>query len=588
MSTIRALLLLAAALSMAPHLFAKEREAPNVLMVVTDEEIRIPWDWEGPLKPWYQEHMPAYTWFEKYGIEFTNHHVFATACTPSRVSMFTGLSSGLTGVYKTDGFATGKHSPEMTWLKLVNGRSQWPTIGHWLMGAGFDQDNVVFSGKFHLAISDILDTEGQTLFSVDESGQFIQENVDYYRDHPPLIPFGFSNRFTGPEPHGALPINSGNNRDPGYIAQTIEFLNLASEAYKNGDVRPWFYILSLVNPHDIVLAIGLWMHNLVTIDETVPYLPPMSEDQFASMSDEPPVQEEYRRIYRLMYGDDDIIEKFYTEEKTRDWIVRFYYTLLKKVDNQVMEVLTALEQTPFFNKTIVMRTADHGDLLGEFGWQKWHTLRSRVTHVPFFVVHPAMASLPLEQRKVNMLTSHIDLVPTIMGLFNVRESEVAPILARDFANIPKLPGQDLSPIIRGEMPANMERAIFLETKDDISRGENNIAALSRQQPFDVLNEKGESVHWIQQSTFPSITGERFIEGIRLFEDNKQWFFTRHFDPDKNDIGTFRLYNKSAEDPGEVKDIAHLHKDRVTRFQQKLDELRNHYHVFKPLVVPARL
>ena len=45
-----------------------------------------------------------------------------------------------------------------------------------------------------------------------------------------LEPYGFSG-WRGPEPHGANPKNSGLARDPGYVAQAVEWLQKRQDAH---------------------------------------------------------------------------------------------------------------------------------------------------------------------------------------------------------------------------------------------------------------------------------------------------------------------------------------------------------------------
>jgi arylsulfatase A-like enzyme len=103
--------------------------------------------------------------------------------------------------------------------------------------------------------------------------------------------------------------------------------------------------------------------------------------------------------------------------------------------------------------------------------EKWHTAYQEALHVPVVVNYRPWVKNHLAQqgkapagsgssaprhpdvlRQVDALTSHIDILPTILGLAGVRQEEREQI-GRKLAEtrpVPKLPGVDLAPLIRGE------------------------------------------------------------------------------------------------------------------------------------------
>ena len=102
--------------------------------------------------------------------------------------------------------------------------------------------------------------------------------------------------------------------------------------------------------------------------------------------------------------------------------------------------------------TIVIFTSDHGEMLGAHGdmHQKWYQAYEETIHVPFFVYNPTLFSGP---QSVNALTSHADLIPTMLGLAGLNPGELASVLAQTHTEVHPLVGRDLSSVILGEEEA---------------------------------------------------------------------------------------------------------------------------------------
>lgn len=102
-------------------------------------------------------------------------------------------------------------------------------------------------------------------------------------------------------------------------------------------------------------------------------------------------------------------------EVTEDHVRRArhgYYGSIALVDDLVGRVMAALKATRLLDRTAIVFTADHGDMLGERGcWYKmsFHEHSCRV---------PLMVSLPGESggRRIGVCTSLIDLLPTLLDM----------------------------------------------------------------------------------------------------------------------------------------------------------------------------
>jgi arylsulfatase A-like enzyme len=142
--------------------------------------------------------------------------------------------------------------------------------------------------------------------------------------------------------------------------------------------------------------------------------------------------------------------------------VQLYGWLHSVLDRHVNAVLTTLEETGLDENTIVIFLADHGEYGGAHGMmiEKWHTAYQESLHVPVVVkARPLMedeTGTPSAEtkvpRQIDALTSHIDILPTVLGLAGVgpeERSKISQTLARH-RSVPPLPGIDLAPLIRGQ------------------------------------------------------------------------------------------------------------------------------------------
>lgn len=100
-----------------------------------------------------------------------------------------------------------------------------------------------------------------------------------------------------------------------------------------------------------------------------------------------------------------------------------YYGMVTKVDSLFGKLLATIEREGLFEDSIVIFTVDHGDFAGQYGLvEKWDTcMADCILHVPFVLWDP---DLPHGVR-MDGLTSHVDLAPTILALLD-RTPDWAP------------------------------------------------------------------------------------------------------------------------------------------------------------------
>lgn len=134
--------------------------------------------------------------------------------------------------------------------------------------------------------------------------------------------------------------------------------------------------------------------------------------------------------------------------------LQLYAWLHAVVDPHIDAVLTALEESGQAANTIVVFLADHGEYGAAHGMmiEKWHTAYAEALHVPMVICSPDFNPSEDVPVQSDALTSHVDILPTILGL-----AGVGPVLRDAIAEkmmesrpVPPLPGIDLTGLARGD------------------------------------------------------------------------------------------------------------------------------------------
>lgn len=445
--------------------------SPDIVIIMTDEERAIPPYESAEVLAWRERVLTGRRWFDEHGVSFTRHYTGSLACVPSRPTIFTGQYPDLHGVTQTDGIGKAYNDSRMRWLRP----GEVPTLGNWFRAAGYDTH---YDGKWHISHADLEDpATGKPLATNDDDGTVDPAAVQRYLDADPLAPYGFSG-WVGPEPHGAGLANSGLRRDPLIADRVVAWLEDRYARRRAGDadaLRPFLLVASFVNPHDIVLF-PMWVVRspVKPSPSDPPHVPPApTADE--DLRTKPAAQIAFREAYYSGYGPAAAIQQVYNRngQRYRD----LYYRLHAEVDSPIDRVRRAV--TSGSDDAVLVRTSDHGDLLGAHGGlhQKWFNLYDEATRVPFAIAR--VGRQETVARVVDAPTSHVDLVPTLLGAAGVDVQNAAAVLRESFSEVHPLPGRDLMPVVDGA-PADDRRAVYLMTRDNILEGDSGASGLGRQ------------------------------------------------------------------------------------------------------------
>jgi len=114
------------------------------------------------------------------------------------------------------------------------------------------------------------------------------------------------------------------------------------------------------------------------------------------------------------------------------------------VDYEIGRVLAAIKENA--EDAIIIYTSDHGDSLGSHRIQsKGPAMYDEITNIPLFIKDPRLQS---QGKFINALASHIDLVPTILELFDLERPKC-------------IEGKSLVPILK-DIDCEVNEDIFIE------------------------------------------------------------------------------------------------------------------------------
>ena len=93
-----------------------------------------------------------------------------------------------------------------------------------------------------------------------------------------------------------------------------------------------------------------------------------------------------------------------------------YYGLCSALDDNVGRLLKALDENGVASDTIVLFTADHGDLLGSHGLEYKGVPYEESARVPLLLRYPRAVK---GGQTSDLLVSNVDLMPTLLALCGV-------------------------------------------------------------------------------------------------------------------------------------------------------------------------
>lgn len=430
---------------------------------------------DNPFLPFF----PAFRRLRRHAIRLANHHIAAAACVPSRASLFTGQYPSRHLVTQTAGMFKQTNDPGFPWLPS----NQVPTVGDWFRSAGYSTH---FIGRHDFTASPAPSLEdwgfSDWVASWPSSQGGGPGNLGVFRD------IGFVDV-----------ANTFFNRKALGTQTTIT--NVYNNTNATNAQTPWMAVAGFVNPHDITGWPLPWLGGVQTLPATVD-----DDDVFAQIGQllaqpatipqqgersAPPAGGTYcvqlnpqgfpqdnavlapswqsdlttkpscqlEASYKISQGFLAAYPSqlwqiaplpYKSTPRPQEWLlshlqVYIYFQYL--VNLQIDRMLANLEINGLLDNTIVVFTSDHGEMGGAHGGQieKWHNAYRESIHVPCVVSSSLLNPDEHQMADLSQVTSHIDLVPTLLGLAGYHKPEQSLLQSLILGHtVYELPGRDLS------------------------------------------------------------------------------------------------------------------------------------------------
>jgi len=241
---------------------------------------------------------------------------------------------------------------------------------------------------------------------------------------------------------------------------------------------------------------------------------------------------------------------------------------MRDVDRNIATLLDELEASGQADRTIVIMTADHGDLDGaHFLHAKGATAYREQNNVPLIIVHPAYPG----GRECRAISSHLDLAPTLVAMSSAPHEKKATITR-------PLKGKDLSPVL-----ANPEAAGVNALHEGVLFNFNMLAYLDGDfayRAMDFIHKGGKGNKLKEAGIVPDL---RKRGAIRSIFDGR-YVYARYFSPKQHNrptsLGQIRGLNDIElydiqDDPLETNNLAAGAKPKnelILAMNEKLNRL----------------
>jgi choline-sulfatase len=395
----------------------------NVIIFLTDQERAI----QHFPPNWLRKNLPGMRRLRRNGISFERAFTNACMCSPARSTLMSGYFPAQHGVkYTLEEDMPADQYPQVE----LPTPPTLPNLATVMKASGY---TTVYKGKWHCSKASTTAELDQYLFSrwnpPDAGGdQSIPQEGGGFVDNDGRYMESLGNPTAGEE-------------------GVLQYLETAATKQ-----QPFFLVISLVNPHDVLFYPGTtfvqggydqtWTQGDIGIPAT------NGED----LSTKPSVQEQFLRIFNLTGKP--------RNAKQKRAYMNFYGNLMRSSDNYLNTVLDKLENLGLTDDTLVVRTADHGEMgLAHGGLrQKNFNFYEESIRVPLVYSNPKLFPKPLT---TDALVSHVDFLPTLASLVG------APAVAKA-----RWEGVDYSSLVLNPNRAKPAQDYIVFTYDDYQSGQS--------------------------------------------------------------------------------------------------------------------
>ncbi len=357
------------------QLFAKEpfrKDKPNVLFIMSDQHNAMALSCYGNS----EISTPNLDRIAKNGVRFENAFCTTAQCVPSRYSIWTGRYARSTGTY---GNGNGQNASENTVADLFD-------------KAGYVTGTI---GKHHM----VMNKENQN-----HGFDVVLNPTDRTT---PLNPLPYDEVHPGRSEVGESPLPNEKHTSGMVASASIKFID------ENKD-HPFVLWCSFQGPHTPIVPSAPWSKQYDPMKLT---LPPNHDS-----------------VDWKVPGMEDLISKSgkYSKEIYHKETLANYYGMISQIDYNIGLVLDELDRLGLTDNTIIVYTADHGEMMSEHGaWTKGMTGYDATVRVPLIIKYQDKFS---GNKTLDELACSIDLLPTLLDLSglpipeNIQGKSLVPLI----------------------------------------------------------------------------------------------------------------------------------------------------------------
>jgi choline-sulfatase len=373
----------------------------NIVLFLTDQERAI----QHFPPNWLRKNLPGMRRLRRHGLSFERAFTNACMCSPARSTLMSGYFPAQHGVKYT--LEEDMPYPEYPAQVELPHPPAMPNVATVMEAAGY---NVVYKGKWHCS-------------KPATHEHAVPADLECYGFKRWDPPDAGANQ-TVPEAGGGYVDNDGRfveSVGEGAAEGALEYLGSTAALQ-----QPFFMVISLVNPHDVLFYPSKSFEEAGYDDSWLAGEIGVPATNAEDLSAKPSVQEEFLRIFNLTGKPKSRAEK-------RRYL-NFYGNLMRSSDAYLVAVLNKLEETGLLDETLIVRTADHGEMgLAHGGLrQKNFNFYEESLRVPMVYSNPKLFPQPA---KSEALVSHVDLLPTLASLAAAPHSARAPWQGVDYSQL---------------------------------------------------------------------------------------------------------------------------------------------------------
>ena len=566
----------------------------------------------------FAKHYPGFMALRENAVVLKNHRIATAACVPSRTALFTGQYGTKTGSTQTDGLFKSGTSKRFPWLRP----SAMPTIGSYMRLGGYSSHYFGkwhISGEGTTDLDDYGFSDWE--LSYPDPHGYLPNNLGYFRDYqfqdlacsfirrqglaapynaahakknahkhsadepqnPPQPWFAVCS-FANPHDIASYPGIPSNVCDQRVRGQqytlAVPEQNSWSEVPEAGTMRIRLNASGL--DQYIAENVPSWNEDLKTNNKpqcqldysykmglalaATPILQAVQDNAPSDASRDEIVEQAAEACLR---ADITGLPLIMTEDAkfAGDCFIQYYAYLISEADRHILSVLEALEESGQADNTIVVFCPDHGEYAGAHHsmTEKWHTGYEEILHVPMVVRFPKHFDVDSDKfgrklRQIEQPTSHIDILPTILGLAGIDINDVMNKAYGDYHNLQAPVGIDLSDlIVKGCTKAIRDRdGVLFINYDTITEPLNLQRQMDKMgqgkiKPFEVYCEAVNKLKQNAEGIYPDEVSE-LSDGpvvqpgyVHCVVDKDNWKLVRYFDLNNSNVPSeYELYDLNSD------------------------------------------